>query len=910
MADDDNLDLLLSMFDEEQEEEEEAVGGGGGGGEEEDNLDDLFDNDEEDGEGYVEPEEEEEDGQTEEPAAEEEEEEKEEESHNRSKEDLEAELRRMQEQMQRLQEQLQASQGGGGGGRSAPPKLKSPPSTLKSPPPKPKPKPKPAPSTPTLKPKGGASVSSPSGKQAAFKTPKSTSSTTAAAKSSPTAASSSKSSPTTVVGSSKKPRAAHQSKAGASSQIQSPPSKSGLGSQSQPIGASNALKSPPPTSSSSQPMARQGTPRPPVNHDVTVEKFSGLRLRRPRISSIDLDHKMSARKMLPLSQLPERIARDNLEDSDWVTFAVLVNKITPQSKKDGKTFSIWKLNDLHNLEVYVSLFLFGSVHAELWKTDTGTVMGILNPNLMKNKEGANSNEVALTIDHPQKVLVLGEAMDFSTCKATKKNGDPCSQIVNLHKCQYCQYHVQAQYKKMSSKRAELQASYSGGSAPKRGRGRGNGGSLRERLCHSDFHYGGMSSLACAANANGPKAKKPTQSTLSGIVLRTPVVPGNSLGLQSSEVSGCSDEFKDLISMPTPGALNIKKHLGHVQAKAPGAAPVQSVTATDLLKQQKALHQQRSLGRLKRAQEIQQRVLQNTGKALATKSPSNGVATPPQKPLPSKSPANGVSGPSQKPLPLPQGRPSSNPTTPTLGRGFSEGDDILFDLSLPPPPSTSQSAAKMAALRKLQAKGASLSRDDPNAVKRKRASSDDIAARVEKNRSSPEGDRSTTGEEEEPAQKKRRAQLDYIQSEEFQKLLNAKSQFTWLMGEMEVKQMQDYFEPLVQKEQLEEKMRSIREQKCRAVTCKTCKYTHFKPADRCVQESHEYHWHDAHKRFFKCTCGQRKISLARIPNVACSNCGQFKWERDGMLKEKNGPKIGGELLMTRGDEQPKFLNSMK
>lgn len=129
-------------------------------------------------------------------------------------------------------------------------------------------------------------------------------------------------------------------------------------------------------------------------------------------------------------------------------------------------------------------------------------------------------QLCLTVDHPQKVLIVGEAMDFGTCKAKKKNGDSCTQLVNLvslhvqtscftavihsqpihyyclllqYECQYCQYHVKAQYKKMSSKRSELQSSFTG-SAPGKGRGRG---SLRERLCQSDFHYGGMSSLACA-----------------------------------------------------------------------------------------------------------------------------------------------------------------------------------------------------------------------------------------------------------------------------------------------------------------------------------------------------------------------------------------------------------------------------
>lgn len=40
---------------------------------------------------------------------------------------------------------------------------------------------------------------------------------------------------------------------------------------------------------------------------------------------------MADRRLIRLSQLPERLAREKLEDSDWVTFAVLVNKATPQS---------------------------------------------------------------------------------------------------------------------------------------------------------------------------------------------------------------------------------------------------------------------------------------------------------------------------------------------------------------------------------------------------------------------------------------------------------------------------------------------------------------------------------------------------------------------------------------------------
>lgn len=73
-----------------------------------------------------------------------------------------------------------------------------------------------------------------------------------------------------------------------------------------------------------------------------------------------------------------------------------------------------------------------------------------------------------------------------------------------YECQFCQYHVKAQYQKMSSKRAELQSSFSG-KAPRRVKGKGSG--LRERLCQDGFYYGGVSSPACAASlwVPGPRS---------------------------------------------------------------------------------------------------------------------------------------------------------------------------------------------------------------------------------------------------------------------------------------------------------------------------------------------------------------------------------------------------------------------
>ncbi|CAB1451880.1 unnamed protein product [Pleuronectes platessa] len=844
MDSEDDLDILTALLAESEDVDEDR-----GGQEQKDDLDALFDDDSNEEEEYKEGIEEEErnagtEGVVSDLFGDVDDIENEEKdttgkssgSEAKSKKDLQDELRKMQEQMQKLQQQLEASQ-----------KLTSKVTPAKS-------------AAATQKTQAAASSSTPV-REGNVKVKES----------------SDFSDQMNNIDSFKRTaRLAHQAKPSTSPEERGPLVEIKLGGTFQPVESTSKvykpLRSPPATKPSpAASAAAKPSYLPALPKDVAIEKYSGLRLRKPRVSSIDMDRRMGDRRLIRLSQVPECLAREKLEDSDWVTFGVLVNKATPQSSSSGKTFSIWKLNDLHNLDVFVSLLLFSDVHKEHWKTEPGTVIGLLNPNQMKQKEGYDG--VSLTVDHQQKVLLMGEAQDFGNCQAMKKNGDPCSQIVNMFECQFCQYHVKAQYKKMSSKRAELQSSFSG-KAPNKFKGKG--GSLKDRLCQDGFHYGGVSSAACASSL---KSSKPVQKTLDKLFVKG---VDKRLGVQSGEVSGCTSEFKSLMSMPTPGALQLKKHLVHGSKSVPKdatGAPVQSITASDLLKQQKQMQRELLQNRRQRAEEIKKGALQNSaGQRLRSPDPRKAL---------------------------------QHPRAPTLGRGFSEGDDILFFENSPPPaPAASAlnlSAAKLAALRRLRGKGTKLKKEDPNSVKRKRSNDGEISARVEKNLTSPPGE-SSGNEEEEPAEKKKREQLRYIESDEFQKILNAKSLHGAVLQAAEYQLQERYFDVLVKKEQMEEKMRGVREMKCRAVSCKKCNYTYFKPADRCVEENHALRWHDALKRFFKCPCGQRAIALDRLPHIHCSNCGLFKWERDGMLKEKIGPKIAGELLQPRGEEHGKFLNS--
>lgn len=153
---------------------------------------------------------------------------------------------------------------------------------------------------------------------------------------------------------------------------------------------------------------------------------------------------------------------------------------------------------------------------------------------------------------------------------------------------------------------------------------------------------------------------------------------------------------------------------------PSGSSVQSISAAELLKQQKMLHQQRFQTRQKRSEEIQKRcvcacacvhvcvcyeewmmerikcvelliwllllffrVLQNTGGAMIPAGPSMNKAV-----LLSSKAASEACKNSSPPKP-----DLSTHPVPTLGRGYTDGEDILLDMS-PPPCSKRISAAKV------------------------------------------------------------------------------------------------------------------------------------------------------------------------------------------------------------------------
>ena len=142
-----------------------------------------------------------------------------------------------------------------------------------------------------------------------------------------------------------------------------------------------------------------------VGGDGFIDAFFGIRIVNPLIGSMSLQQRMEGRKQIKLSLIKMHMRGGDIKE-DWVTMAVVVFKSPVKTSQKGKKFAIWKLCDLRDCNKVVSLFLFGDVFTTHWKMAVGSVIGILNPNFMKDN---SPEEVSFTVDNHQKVLHIGSS---------------------------------------------------------------------------------------------------------------------------------------------------------------------------------------------------------------------------------------------------------------------------------------------------------------------------------------------------------------------------------------------------------------------------------------------------------------------------------------------------------------------
>lgn len=264
--------------------------------------------------------------------------------------------------------------------------------------------------------------------------------------------------------------------------------------------------------------AKTGRTEDKAPASVYTDPIFGLRLVQPLISSTILRERIIGRQPVEIRYLQNHLQNGDLS-KDWCISGVIVSKGPVQTSNAGSQYVIWRLSDLKGEIKIVSLFLFKSAFKDLWKTAAGMIVAVLNPSVFSRKD--NNGESSLSIDSGQRVMILGRSKDYGICKSKKKNGDPCTAVVNLGVCEFCVYHVKQEYGKMSG-RSELQSATSGRGLQ----------SLRNKvLGKSEVFYGGKSFMAESAKPS-QKLKAQDQQrlmSLSGSFESTPLaaaVSGN------------------------------------------------------------------------------------------------------------------------------------------------------------------------------------------------------------------------------------------------------------------------------------------------------------------------------------------------------------------------------------------------
>ena len=183
-------------------------------------------------------------------------------------------------------------------------------------------------------------------------------------------------------------------------------------------------------------------------------------------------------KLLRDVKAPDFSLPADLEASDFVVFATIATKSPPLSHKDARVnnpassttslaeaaasennargkYIIFTLTDL---KWTLDLYLFTTAYTRFWKLTPGTVIAILNPDIMPPKPGqTDTGRWSLVLNSSDDtILEIGTARDVGWCKAIQKDGKPCWSWVNITKTEYCEWHVDKGVEKHRRGRMEVQ----------------------------------------------------------------------------------------------------------------------------------------------------------------------------------------------------------------------------------------------------------------------------------------------------------------------------------------------------------------------------------------------------------------------------------------------------------------------
>ncbi|XP_074558982.1 uncharacterized protein LOC141814893 [Curcuma longa] len=183
--------------------------------------------------------------------------------------------------------------------------------------------------------------------------------------------------------------------------------------------------------------------------EIVVEKFSGLRIRKSLVDSIELANRFSDVRFVRLHTIRNLLTDDNLSGS-WATVGVLTELGSPKVSSTGKNYCIWKMGCLN--ETNVSVFLFGDAYTASCKEKGGMVFALFNATV---RRGAGVKEFSLSVYSASQMLKIGTSADYGICKGKRKDGVACTMIIDKRQGTYCKFHSSKASQLYATNRTEL-----------------------------------------------------------------------------------------------------------------------------------------------------------------------------------------------------------------------------------------------------------------------------------------------------------------------------------------------------------------------------------------------------------------------------------------------------------------------
>lgn len=249
----------------------------------------------------------------------------------------------------------------------------------------------------------------------------------------------------------------------------------------------DSLPDPPKINQPVAPRNPNNPSKPQSTSDIEVERYSGLRIRNRLVSAGSMNTQFSDIRFIRFQAIRTAMMGDNITGC-WATVGVLTEKGNPKLSSTGKNFAVWKLGSLD--EITISLFLFGDAYTRHWKELPGSILSIFNAKIRREDKG---NEFSLSVFGVDQIVKLGTSVDYGVCKGKRKDGMPCTVIINQRRGAYCQYHISATRQKYTTKRAEL-----------------SGGNLATAFRNPTKSQGIYMVKPLAENANNDKLHRPTR----------------------------------------------------------------------------------------------------------------------------------------------------------------------------------------------------------------------------------------------------------------------------------------------------------------------------------------------------------------------------------------------------------------